>query len=309
MQHDCTVMLEELLAQGGFSIDRLRTFLAIIEAKGITRAARGDPVRQSQFSRQLKELEIALGSELMKRNRGQIVLTPTGRRLYTIVKHSFSALEELQSECADTPIALSLGAGESLIHWLVLPRLAPLLTRRPRVCLTLRNLTTREIVQGVRDSDLDFGIIRPLEGEPVLHQEKLCNLDYALYVPRSQWTKPIPKPPELLLRELPLAALEGSEQLRQACQAVAQKLRFKMVYALRCTSYPQLAEAVQRLHVAAILPTLAESQLNSSAFTRIDLPSLKSLRRPLRLVWNQRTAVIRPVIESFGKELLAAIRR
>lgn len=40
----------------GVSVERLKTLIAIDEAGGITAAAGGNAVRQSQFSRQLKEL-------------------------------------------------------------------------------------------------------------------------------------------------------------------------------------------------------------------------------------------------------------
>ena len=52
----------------GLSLDRLNSFLQVAEARGLARAAPGDPVRQSQLSRQLKELENALGQVLFDRS-------------------------------------------------------------------------------------------------------------------------------------------------------------------------------------------------------------------------------------------------
>lgn len=40
----------------GMSLERLDAFLAVLEAGGIARAAPGQPVRQSQLSRQISEL-------------------------------------------------------------------------------------------------------------------------------------------------------------------------------------------------------------------------------------------------------------
>ena len=45
-------MFEKLFAHSGLSLDRLRSFLEIVTAGGISAAAKGDSNRQSQYSRQ-----------------------------------------------------------------------------------------------------------------------------------------------------------------------------------------------------------------------------------------------------------------
>jgi len=52
-QHDFPVMFENLFAQSGLSLERLKTFREIVAAGGITAAAGDDSNRQSQFSRTL----------------------------------------------------------------------------------------------------------------------------------------------------------------------------------------------------------------------------------------------------------------
>ena len=63
-------MFEHLFANSGLSLERLRTFREIVTAGGITAAAGDDSNRQSQYSRQLKELERYFGVELLKRGHG-----------------------------------------------------------------------------------------------------------------------------------------------------------------------------------------------------------------------------------------------
>jgi DNA-binding transcriptional LysR family regulator len=58
----------------GLSFDRLRAFIAVFESESVTRAAGGDPTRQSQYSRQIRELEEALGVKLFdRRNRSEFI--------------------------------------------------------------------------------------------------------------------------------------------------------------------------------------------------------------------------------------------
>ena len=73
-------MFENLFAQSGLSLERLKTFREIVAAGGITAAVGNDSNRQSQFSRQLKELERYFGVELLKRGRGPAELTDAGQR-------------------------------------------------------------------------------------------------------------------------------------------------------------------------------------------------------------------------------------
>ncbi len=68
-----------MMGKGGLSIDRLRSFLEIAAAGGIAVAARGNPNRQSQLSRQLKELEEFFDVELVLRGRGRFALTAAGQ--------------------------------------------------------------------------------------------------------------------------------------------------------------------------------------------------------------------------------------
>src|SRR5205807_9531937 len=140
-------MFENLFANSGLSLERLKTFREIVAAGGITAAARDDSNRQSQYSRQLKELEKYFGAELLRRGHGPAELTDAGQRLYEIIGHTLSALDEFRLTCAGQPVELRIGAGESLIQWLLLPRLSGLTTAHPRLSVTFKNLKTDEILQ------------------------------------------------------------------------------------------------------------------------------------------------------------------
>src|SRR5206468_12105591 len=161
--HDFLIMFENLFAQSGLSLERLKTFREIVAAGGITAAAGDDSNRQSQYSRQLKELEKYFGVELLRRGHGPVELTDAGQRLYEIIGHTLSALQEFRLTCAGQPVELKIGAGESLIQWLLLPRLSGLSAAHPRLAVTLQNMTTDEILKGLVDGALDFGVVSRCE--------------------------------------------------------------------------------------------------------------------------------------------------
>jgi len=57
-----------LFAENGLSLDRLRALLEVGASGSIVKATHGDPVRQSQYSRQIKELEDFFRVKLVERH-------------------------------------------------------------------------------------------------------------------------------------------------------------------------------------------------------------------------------------------------
>src|SRR5262245_24498737 len=113
--------MNDLLGRKGLSLDRLRAFLLVHEAGGIARAAPGQAVRQSQLSRQLKELETALGQVLFLRHGRRLAPTAAGQRLARGVRELRWGLG--QAAAAEGQVRVRLGAGDSVLCWLVLPAL------------------------------------------------------------------------------------------------------------------------------------------------------------------------------------------
>src|SRR5213080_2960431 len=112
-------MVAELLSEAGLSLERLQSFCRVAEAGGVTRAAKGDATKQSLYSRQIKELEEFFGAELMRRKGRGIVLTPTGQRLLRMTREQFASLIDFKAECRGQPLEIVIGAGDSIIQWLL----------------------------------------------------------------------------------------------------------------------------------------------------------------------------------------------
>jgi len=77
-------------------------------------------------------------------------------------------------------ITASLGAGDSLLHAWIIPRLPHELP----ACLTLASMHGAEVVARLLDARLDFGIARSTEVPDTLRTRRLGTITFALYVPR-----------------------------------------------------------------------------------------------------------------------------
>src|SRR5439155_20159002 len=136
----------QLLQEGGLSLDRLQSFCLVAQAGGVTKAAKGDPAKQSLFSRQIKELEEFFSTELIRRKGRGVALAEAGERLNIIARECFASLSEFKSECKGRPVEVVIGTGDSVIQWLLMPRLAEIRQRILHVRLKFLNLPTTAAV-------------------------------------------------------------------------------------------------------------------------------------------------------------------
>jgi DNA-binding transcriptional LysR family regulator len=296
-------MFAELLSQGGLSLDRLLSFCLVAQAGGVTKAARGDPARQSLFSRQIKELEEFFGTELIRRKGRGIVLTDAGSRLNVIAREGFASLLDFKSQCKNQPVEVVIGAGESVIQWLLMPRLEQIRERTPNVRFKFLNLPTEEAVKRLAEGLIDFALVRkdavtrPLQGKP------LGVMSYSLFLPASLQATHGRKEGLKILDGLPLATLEGEGSFRSALSSVARKQCVQVNIQVECSSFPLAARAVAGGKVAAILPSIAAPDLEATEAAPVAVPFLEAFDREMSLATSPRLIRIRPVLEKVGAVL------
>jgi DNA-binding transcriptional LysR family regulator len=87
-------------AQMSPGLDRLREFVAIVDAGSVSEAARTLQIQRTSLSRRLTALEAELGVRLMHRQTRRLVLTPAGEELYgrasRVVSEARAALEAVR---------------------------------------------------------------------------------------------------------------------------------------------------------------------------------------------------------------------
>ena len=266
----------------GLSLDRLGSFLQVAEAGGLARAAPGEPVRQSQLSRQLKELESALGQPLFLRTGRGMTLTPAGLALARVVRELGQGLTDVAA-AERGPVRVSLGAGDSVLQWLVLPRLGELAL--DGVELEVGALGSDGVVSALLDHQIDLGLLRSSEAAGDLKTVRLGVVSYAVFsrVGRGK---------------LPLAVPTTERGLERALGTLGPA-------SLRCETFPQVAQAVRSGAFAGVLPTFAP--FAASEFRRTE--PLEAASTPLLLAWRRRTAELRPQVDVLRRSLEAVFRR
>ena len=297
-------MYDSLFSEGGLSLERLRALIEVHDAGSIANTAPGDAVRHSLYSRQLRELSEFFGHEMTHRRGKVLKLTPEGARLSELVRPFLRGLADLHSECKNERAVFNIAAGDSLIQWLVIPRLGGLFKTLPDVGFTTSSLRTNEIVQQIFDERVDFGLIRKNAVASGLKSIPLGTLVYVAVVPVALAPrKPVPTFSEVF-RKFPMAMQTTDGQFARQMRDIAHSGNVPLRPALSCESFPQSLAAVRSGRFAAIVPELAIKELPAGSVHKISGDPLRSLQRDISLVWNPRAIKVR----NHAAKVLSAIQ-
>jgi DNA-binding transcriptional LysR family regulator len=302
-------MVADLLSETGLSLERLQSFCRVAEAGGVTRAAKGDATKQSLYSRQIRELEEFFGAELMRRKGRGIVLTPAGRRLHTIAREQFAALNDFKSGCRSQPLEIVIGAGDSLIQWLLLPRLPLIQKKLPDAQYKFLNLTNAEIVRRVIDGEIDLGLVRKGEATKPLASAPLGRIAFSLFMPKEMQASAKGRSLGEFIGRVPLAVLEGDGNFRQELAAIARKHKLRLNVKVECSSFPLVARALASGTMAGILPSMAATELRELGMVEITANALHAFEREICLVWNPRQLLVRASLSKAREALGETLRQ
>ena len=286
-------MFHELFAKGGLSLDRLHAFAQIVTASGMSKAAPGNPTKQSQYSRQLKELEEFFGVELIHRGKGRFHLTPEGRALFQLVQNQLGGLEEFLRRSSHARVDLHIGAGEAWLHWLVIPALNQFARRCSNVTPVLHNLTNDQIHERLLDGRLDVGFVRADKTNPGFRCQSVAKVQYRLFAPKTSSRSGSRTSAEILLRNSKIGLLNDS-RMSDALIAFARNKGFELNVCLRATTNIQLVQAVREAYCSVVLPAIARSQFENG-ISEVELRELNQFSHTIVAAQPKQHAAVRPV--------------
>lgn len=160
---------------------RLYSFVRVVDAGSITRAADLLHIAQPALSQQMTALEAQFGQRLLLRSKQGVEPTEAGRALY---RHARTILRQLEQAHADVEVVgrelaggVSVGlAPYSTVNALALPLLSEVRARHPRVLLHIDEIggvLSEALMTGRMDMALlfDRGPIRGVDFERLLSEE------------------------------------------------------------------------------------------------------------------------------------------
>ncbi len=145
------------------SLKQLRYLVAVSDQLNFTRAAESCFVTQSTLSGGLKELEKALGTQLVERDKQTVLMTPIGLTSVKQARAILAAAQDLVEGAyrATQPMTglLRLGVIPTIAPFLLPQYLQLLRERYPNLHLALREDLTENLLSRLEGGQLDFALI------------------------------------------------------------------------------------------------------------------------------------------------------
>ncbi len=140
----------------------LRYFVAVAEEENVSRAALKLHVSQPAVSRQVRDLEDELGISLLERSAKAVRLTDAGRAFLTgarAVLHQTEEIVKAAKAIAAGGGEINIGYAPSLTARILPPTLRVFQAALPGIRARLHDLSTEEMLAGLRDDKLDVAFV------------------------------------------------------------------------------------------------------------------------------------------------------
>jgi DNA-binding transcriptional LysR family regulator len=280
-------MFTKLFAERGLSLDRLRALLEVGAAGSVVRAADGDPVRQSQYSRQIKELEDFFRTRLIERQGKGTRLTSNGRELARISRFFMLGLSNFQRGCLAEEQTFRIGASATFVRHFLLPTLSRPSLRRGGTNYATEVVNDDDIERRLHDLTMDFGVVGRAALSRPLQTRLLGDWRLELWIPRGLHLSESKALQAFEQQSLPLVLARELDQL-----GVQSAARYEAC--LVCDSFLDARAAMQNGEVAGLLPDFLALGKGSRSFFRIQIPKMDSHVLQFYLAWNPRLLRLNP---------------
>lgn len=143
-------------------LDLLRSFVAVVDAGGFTRASERVHKTQSTVSQQIKRLEDDLGQQLLNRTGKDVSPTEAGERLLSYARRLLSLAEEARDVVArpGQDGAVRLGIPEDFAAYRLTRLLATFSRSRPGLRLDVRADQSLSLKRDLERGDLDLALLK-----------------------------------------------------------------------------------------------------------------------------------------------------
>lgn len=261
------------------TIRHLKTFCAVCEEGGITRAAEKLCVAQPSVSQTIGELERYYGVSLFDRVGRRLVLTPEGERLRVKAQEAIASFSEFEEAARDTKARHIIRIGSSVTAGqMVLPRLiAAIETTLDRAeCRAIAD-SAAAVEQLVEEGSLDFALVegsvsRALAAEAVFSDRLLAVCSAEMKIKNTL------SPSELV--SLPLLLRRRGSASRDLLDERLSALGLKAQPKLSSSSNSVLlAAAREGLGVAVLPEALVSADLSAGRLKEVRIQGPELSRR------------------------------
>ena len=266
-----------------FDLSDLRLFLNVVEAGSITHGAERMHLAIAAASTRIRNMEAALGTPLLHRERQGVQPTPAGRTLVHHARILLQQAERMHGDLAQYAEGIKgqvrlLSNTNALTEFLPEP-LSDFLATHPQVNIDLEERLSDEIVAAVADGTADIGIVAATVEVAGLETLPFRTDRFVLVV--------APKHPLATVEHIPFAevldfdfvGLDRTSALQRFLSEKAERIGRRLKLRVQLRSFDAVCRFVEcNVGIGIVPATTAERHAKTMSIRRIELADSWALR-------------------------------
>lgn len=249
------------------NLEYYKIFYHVAKCQSITAAAGELCISQPAVSQGLKQLELALGTELFIRTSKGVKLTNEGLTLYSYVKNGYEQIQlgeqKLQEMLNMTTGEIRIGASDMTLQFYLLPYLRQYHQRYPDIKVTVTNAPTPQTIEHLKEGRIDFGIVsNPFETEPHLHVLPVREIQDVFVAGSRFWSYKQKMLRYENLTKMPIICLEERTSTRRYVDAFLAEQQIKLEPEFELATSDMVVQfTLQNLGIGCVVQDFAQQYI------------------------------------------------
>ncbi len=266
-----------------FDLSDLRLFLSVVEAGSITHGAERAHLALAAASTRIRNMEAALGTPLLRRERQGVQPTPAGRTLAHHARLLLQQAERMHGELAQYAEGLKgqvrlMSNTNALTEFLPEP-LSDFLATHPQVNIDLEERLSDEIVAAVADGTADIGIVAATVEVAGLETLPFRTDRFVLVVPPKHKLAGTERIAFAEVLDFDFVGLDRASALQRFLAEKAERSGRRLKLRVQLRSFDAVCRLVEcNVGIGVVPATTAERHARTMSIHRIELADEWALR-------------------------------
>ena len=258
------------------NIQQLEYLIAVDKFKHFGKAAQACFITQPTLSAMIQKFEDELDVKVFDRTTHPIRTTDVGVQIIDQAKKVIDSVNELRNKADLLNNVLggkiNLGIIPTVSTYILPAEIFDFLQKNPKVEMSVKEITTENVIKGLKSGELDAGIIAtPYDAASEFYQEFLFNEELMIYTSDSKYKKDTYVIPEELDVDKVWLLEEGNclrTQFENICKLKENSMKPKNLEFV-ASNINTLIQMVDKVGGISIIPELAQSQLSKEQNNKI----------------------------------------
>jgi DNA-binding transcriptional LysR family regulator len=267
-----------------FDLGDLRLFLSVVEAGSITRGAERLHLALAAASTRIRNMEAALGTALLHRERQGVKPTPAGRALVHHARILLQQAEQMHGELAQYAEGIKgqvrlLSNTNALTEFLP-ELLSDFLASHPRVNIDLEERLSDEIVAAVAEGMADVGIVAGTVEVAGLETLPFRTDRFVLVVAPNHPLATVERASFAEVLDFDFVGLDRASALQRFLSEKAERIGRRLKLRVQLRSFDAVCRLVEcNVGIGVVPATTAERHAKTMSIHRIELADEWALRK------------------------------